>query len=215
MSAFFDSGKEMFFKSLKYFGIVAIIILLWPLNMFAQDYIMEIRTSATLESMLILNIDPDISVDLGIIEVGDNLFQVTKYPDDINFSVESTENWNLSIIATDKYFTCTDDSSCRVPIEFISYYIENKGTNWDNGLFSNIANRTKDTPLPLSTEETTILVNGNKNNIGGAEQNSFILRWKLNIEDNLINMSKFSNLKIKDGYYKANFYLTLTEADSK
>jgi len=205
----------MFFTSVKYFLIIGLITSFWQLKTFAQDHIMEVGVSTTLESMLILNVDPDVSVDLGIMEVGDNLYQVTKYPEDVAFSIESTENWSLSISSTDDYFTCIDDSSCKVPLDFVSFYIENKGTNWDNGLFSDIANRTKDTTLTLSTKKKTVLVNGNKNNIGGADENSFVLRWKISFEDNLIKMDKFSDLKIKDGYYKANFYLTLTESNSK
>jgi len=140
---------------------------------------MEISFSNTLEDILILNIDPDVKVDLGITEVSDNLYQITKYPDDVHFSIESTGNWNLSISAANKYFICSDDSTCKVPVDFVSYYIENKGTNWDNGLFSNIANRTKDTALSLSNKKTMVLVNGKKNNIGGAEENAFVLRWEL------------------------------------
>jgi len=206
----FDLNKKYLLNSL----LSLIIILMVNPKSFSQDMIMETYFSASLESMLILNIDPDVKVELGIMEVGDNLYQITKYPDDVHFSIESTGNWNLSISATDRYFTCTDDSSCKVPVNFVSYYIENKGTNWDNGLFSNIANRTKDTVLSLSQKKTTVLVNGNKNNIGGSEENAFVLRWKLSFEDEPIKMEEFANLKIKEGYYTANFFLTLTEAES-
>ncbi|PLX08305.1 MAG: hypothetical protein C0598_12365 [Marinilabiliales bacterium] len=177
----------------------------------AQGEIMEANVSATLESVLILNIDPDVNVEFGIVEVSQNLYQITRKPEDIHFSVESTGNWNLSVSASDNYFTCIDDSSCKIPIDFVSYQIENKGTNWDNGLFSNIANRTKDTTLSLSQNKTTVLVNGNKNNIGGAEQNSFVLRWYLNFDDDLLKIDEFYKYKIKEGYYKADFFITLTE----
>lgn len=200
---------------LKYNVLVFLFALFGNGNIYAQDMIMDTYFSASLESMLILNIDTDVRVDLGIMEVGDNLYQITKYPEDVHFSIESTGNWKLSISATDKYFVCNDDSSCKVPVDFISFYIENKGTNWDNGLFSNIANRTKDTTLSLSAEKTTILVNGSRNNIGGSEQNAFVLRWKLNFEGNPDKMEEFANLKLKEGYYTADFFLTLSESDSK
>jgi hypothetical protein len=96
----------------------------------------------------------------------------------------------------------------------VSYYIENKGTNWDNGLFSNIANRTKDTALSLSNKKTMVLVNGKKNNIGGAEENAFVLRWELGFMNDQIKMEDFSKLKIKEGYYTAGFFLTLTKSES-
>ena len=206
----FDLNNNYFIKGLS----LLLIVLMINSKSFAQDMIMETYFSASLESLLILNIDPDVKIELGVMEVGDNLYQITKYPDDVHFSIESTGNWNLSISANSKYFTCTDDSSCKVPVNFVSYYIENKGTNWDNGLFSNIANRTKDTVLSLSQKKTTILVNGNKNNIGGSEENAFVLRWKLSFEDEPIKMEEFANLKIKEGYYSANFFLTLTESES-
>ena len=118
---------------------------------------METRVDAKLETVLVLNIDPDANIEFGIKEINDNLYQITKNPDDINFSVESTGNWNLSISATDQYFSGVNDSSQKIPVDFIGYYIENKGNNWDNGLFSNIANKSKDTLLALTTKETTIL----------------------------------------------------------
>ncbi len=177
----------------------------------AQGEIMETHVAATLESVLILNINPGVNVEFGIIEVSENLYQITHKPDDIHFSVESTGNWDLSVSASDNYFSCVDDSSCKIPIDFVGYQIENEGTNWDNGLFSHIANRTKDTTLSLSTKKTTVLVNGNKNNIGGKEQNAFVLRWKLNFEDDLLKIDKFYKYKIKEGYYRADFYITLTE----
>ncbi len=195
---------------MKKFSIILILFVLLSKLVSAQGEIMEIFASATLESLLILNVEPDIEVEFGVIEVTDNLYQITKHPDDIHFSVESTDNWTLSITSSDK-FTCLDDTSCKIPIDFVSYYIESKGTNWDNGLFSDIANRTKDTTLTLSPEKTTVLVNGSKNNIGGAEQNTFVLRWDLSFVDDLFQMNNYSKLKIKDGYYKANIYLTLTE----
>jgi len=187
------------------------IVILCHGSLYAQEGVMETHVSATLESVLILNIDPDIEVEFGLVEVGDNIYQITKHPDDVHFSVESTGNWNLSISATDNYFRSLDDSTYKVPIDFVGYFIENKGTNWDNGLFSDIANRTKDTILSLSPVKTTVLINGNKNNIGSSDQNAFVLRWKINFDDEFIKMDEFVNLKIKEGYYKANFYLTLTE----
>ncbi len=199
-------------KQTKFIGILILFLLLSRcFSVFSQGEIMETNVAATLESVLILNIDPDVNVEFGVVEISQNLFQITRKPDDIHFSVESTGNWNLSISASDSYFTCVDDSSCKIPIDFISYQIENKGTNWDNGLFSNIANRTKDTTLTLTAQQTKVLVNGNKNNIGGAEQNAFVLRWYLNFDDDLLKIDKFYKYKIKEGNYKADFFITLTE----
>lgn len=178
----------------------------------AQEMDMETRVEANLESVLILNMDPEANIEFGIKEINDNLYQVTKTPDDVNFSVEATGNWNLSISATEPYFSGINDSSQKIPIDFIGYYIENKGTNWDNGLFSNIANKSKDTLLALTTKETTILINGRRNNIGGADNNSFVLRWKFIYEDEITKMKKFSRFKIKDGYYVGGFYVTLSES---
>jgi len=178
----------------------------------AQEIDIETRVEAKLESVLILNIDPNANIEFGIKEINDNLYQITKNPDDVNFSIESTGNWNLSISAIDQYFNGINDTSQKIPVDFIGYYIENKGENWDNGLFSNIANKSKDTLLPLTTKETMILINGKRNNIGGSDNNSFVLRWKFIYEDEITKMKEFSNLKIKDDYYIGGFYITLSES---
>ncbi len=178
----------------------------------AQEIDIETRVEAKLESVLILNIDPNANIEFGIKEINDNLYQITKNPDDVNFSIESTGNWNLSISAIDQYFSGINDTSQKIPVDFIGYYIENKGDNWDNGLFSNIANKSKDTLLPLTTKETMILINGKRNNIGGSDNNSFVLRWKFIYEDEITKMKEFSNLKIKDDYYIGGFYITLSES---
>ena len=153
--------------NINYSTILYISILLHLSNLFpnfclAQENIMQTNVSATLETILILNIDPDVELEFGIVEVGENVYQLTKHPEDVHFSVESTGNWNLSISATNNYFTSVDDSSYKIPVDFVGYYIENKGSNWDNGLFSDIANRTKDTTLSLSPKKTTVLVSGLK-----------------------------------------------------
>ncbi len=192
--------------------ILITVLLLTKIIALAQTIDMETRVEARLESVLILNIDPEANIEFGIKEVNDNLYQITKTPDDVNFSIESTGNWNLSISATNPYFKGINDPNQEIPIEFIGYYIENKGTNWDNGLFSNIANKTKDTLLPLRTEETMILINGKRNNIGSATNNAFVLRWKFIYENELTKMKEFSNFKIEDDYYIAGFYITLSES---
>jgi len=197
----------------KYLNLILgfLTLILW-ISTTAQEIDIETRVEAKLESVLILNIDPDARIEFGIKEVNDNLYQVTKNPDDVNFSVESTGNWNLSISATDPYFSGINDSSQKIPVDFIGYYIENKGNNWDNGLFSNIANKSKDTLLALTTKETTILINGRRNNIGGADNNSFVLRWKFIYENELTKMKKFTSFQIKDDYYVGGFYITLSES---
>jgi len=173
---------------------------------------LETSVEAKLESVLILNIDPEAHIEFGIREINDNLYQITKQPDDVNFTVESTGNWNLSISATDPYFTGLSDSTSKIPVDFIGYTIQNMGTNWDNGLFSNIANKSRDTILPLSTDETMVLINGRKNNIGGAENNAFILRWKFIYEEEFTKMKEFSLFGIKEDYYTGGFYVTLSES---
>ncbi len=192
--------------------ILSSLLLCMCMATYAQETNIEVRTEAILESILVLNIDPDAVIEFGIKEVNDNLYQITKKPDDVNFSVESTGNWNLSISATDPYFTGTNDPNQKIPVDFIGYYIENMGNNWDNGLFSNIANKTKDTLLPLKARETMILINGRRNNIGGSDNNSFILRWKFIYEDEITKMKKFSSFKIKDDYYMGGFHITLSES---
>ncbi len=177
-----------------------------------QEIDIETVVEAKLESVLILNIDPEARIEFGIKEVNDNLYQITKQPDDVNFSVESTGNWNLSISATEPYFRGSTDSSSMIPVDFIGYTIQNMGTNWDNGLFSNIANRSRDTILPLKQEETLVLINGRKNNIGNSNNNAFVLRWKFIYEEEFTKMKEFSLFKIKEDYYTGSFYVTLTES---
>nr|NQU89675.1 hypothetical protein [Bacteroidota bacterium] len=187
-------------------------MLLLPLLQFAQEeFNIETRVEARLESVLILNVDPEIRIEFGVSEVSDNLYQITQPPDDINFSVESTGNWNLSITASEPYFTGVNDPTQKIPVDFVGFFVENRGNNWDNGLFSNIANRTKDTIISLSDERKLVLTNGNRNNIGGADRNAFVLRWKFIYEDDVLKIRKFSNLDIKDDHFVGRFYITLSE----
>ncbi|MDZ7743770.1 MAG: hypothetical protein U5Q03_19055 [Bacteroidota bacterium] len=65
---------------------------------------METDMEARMETVLVLNIDPESRIDFGIKEVNENLYQITKSPVDVSFSVESTSNWKLSISADKPYF---------------------------------------------------------------------------------------------------------------
>jgi len=174
---------------------------------------METHFEARLESMLILNVDPEVRIEFEITRVNDNLYQITKFPDDVPFSVESTTDWKLSIAASEPYFRGVNDPSQTIPIDFISFYIDNRGKNWDNGPFSHIANRTKDTLIALTGEHTVVLANGAKNNIGGQSRNDFVLRWKFNFEEEMSKMRIFSNLDIQEDNFVGRFYITLSETD--
>lgn len=189
-----------------------LVLFLFSMNLAAQEYFMESHLEARLESMLILNVDPEVKIEFGITKVNDNLYQITKYPDDIPFSVESTSNWQLSIAASEPNFRGVNDPTQTIPIDFISYHIENRGRNWDNGPFSNIANRTKDTLVPLKSSKTVVLAEGRKNNIGGSSRNSFVLRWKFNFETDQAKMREFSNLDIQEDQFIGRFYITLSES---
>ncbi len=193
-------------------NIVGLFIFFWSFSAMAQETNLEMSMEARLEPVLMLNIDPDTKIEFGIKKVNDNLYEITKKPDDINFSVESTGNWNLSISSANTYFTDVNDSTKKIPVDFLGYTIENRGNNWDNGIFSHIANRSKDTILPLKPEKTLVLINGRRNNIGGHSRNSFVLRWKFIFEDDLNKMIEFSNLSVEDGYYIDGFYITLSES---
>jgi len=191
---------------------ILFLILIIPMVICGQQFQQETGVEARLESMLILNIDPEIKIDFGISEVSDHLYQITSPPDDVNFSVESTGNWNLSITASEPYFTGVNDPTQKIPVDFVGFYIENKGNNWDNGLFSDIANRTKDTVLSLSDDRKMVMTNGNQNNIGGAEKNSFVLRWKFIFEDDAAKVRKFAEMDIQDDHFVGRFYITLSES---
>ena len=182
---------------------------------YAQEHILEVQVASKLESILNLNMDPNARVEFGIQEVNENLYQVTKEPEDINFSIESTGAWNVSISAADPYFIGTNDTSSKIPVDFIGFYIENRGTNWDNGLFSNIANLTRDTVISLSAEKITVLTNGNRGNIGGTDRNSFVIRWRFNYEDEALKIKKFTGMKIQDDYYSGKFFITLSESQTQ
>lgn len=194
-------------------GLYLFIFLIFPFtHLKAQENNLEVKFDSRLESILILNMDPETNLEFGIREINDQLYQITKTPEDINFSIESTGSWNLSITAADPYFTGTNDSSQKIPVDFIGFYIENRGSNWDNGLFSNIANLTRDTVISLSADKITVLTNGKKGNIGGSDKNSFVLRWKFNFEDEATKIKKFTGMKIKDDYYSGRFFITLSES---
>jgi hypothetical protein len=155
---------------------------------------------------------PEQYVEFGIIRINDNLYQITKQPDDVMFSVESTGNWNLSLSSSDIYFTGVNDSTHKIPVDFLGFFVENTGTNWDNGLFSNIANATKDTVVFLTPEKTQLLESGARGNIGGSAENSFILRWKFFYEDNALRTRRFTDYVIEDDNYRVGYYITLSES---
>ena len=193
------------------FGLLQLIIFS---RVYAQETPIIINTEAKLDNVLLLRMTPEKYVEFGIKKINENLYQITKQPDDVLFSVESTGNWNLSISAADPYFTGKDDSTHKVPVDFLGIYVQNTGSNWDNGLFSNMANATKDTIVYLAPEETRLLENGIRGNIGGSDQNSFVLRWKFFYEDDALKIRKFSDFDIQDDTYKVGYFITLSESSA-
>lgn len=178
----------------------------------AQETPRLIVTEAKLDNVLILRMAPERYVEFGIMKINDNLYQITKHPDDVMFSVESTGNWDLAISAVEPYFTGDNDPEHKIPVDFIGLTVENTGTNWDNGLFSNIANATKDTIVYLSDDRVDLLQSGLRGNIGGSSQNSFIIRWKFFYEDEALRTLKFSDFNIFDDNYKVGYTITLSES---
>ncbi len=189
-----------------------LMCLLSSAELFSQETPLLINTEARLENVLLLRMTPERYLEFGIKKINDNLYQITKQPDDVMFSVESTGNWDLAISANDAVFTGEEDSTHKVPVDFIGLYVENTGSNWDNGLFSNMANATKDTIVYLSPERTRLLESGARGNIGGSSQNSFILRWKFFYEDEILKMRKFTDYDIHDDIYKVGYNVTLSES---
>jgi hypothetical protein len=191
---------------------MGLLQMLIPLGLSAQETPMLINTEARLENVLLLRMTPEKYVEFGIKKINENLYQITKQPQDVMFSVEATGCWNLSISAADSYFTGISDSTHKIPVDFIGLYVENTGTNWENGLFSNMANATKDTIVYLAPEKTSLLESGSRGNIGAAEQNSFILRWKFFYEDDALKTRKFNAYEINDDDYKVGYFITLSES---
>ena len=191
---------------------VVILQLLTSVNLDAQETPMLINTEARLENVLLLRMTPEMYVEFGIKKINENLYQITKQPDDLMFSVESTGNWDLSISANDGVFTGENDSTHKVPVDFMGLVVENTGANWDNGLFSNMANATKDTIVYLAPERIKLLESGVRGNIGNSMQNSFILRWKFFYEDDALKTRRFDDYNIFDDYYKVGYYVTLSES---
>ena len=189
-----------------------LLMLLAFTRLSAQETPILVNIDARLDNVLLLKMTPERYVEFGIKKINENLYQITKQPDDVMFSVESTGNWNLSISASDPYFTGQADSTHKVPVDFLGLYVENTGTNWDNGLFSNMANATKDTIVCLAPETTSLLESGVRGNIGGTDQNSFILRWKFFYEDDALKIRKFTDYNIYDDDYKVGYYITLSES---
>lgn len=191
---------------------LGLLIMLPQLKLAAQEIPILINTEARLENVLMLKIAPDMRVEFGIKKINENLYQITKQPDDVMFSVESTGNWDLSISADNSQFTGISDSTHKVPVDFLGLLVENTGTNWDNGLFSNMANITKDSIVYLSPERTKLLESGVRGNVGSSENNSFILRWKFSFEDEVLKIRRFSDYIIEDDNYTVGFYITLSES---
>lgn len=180
--------------------------------MVAQDIPQQIFMSVTLEPMLNLNIQPDLELEFGIMEINEDLYHVTKKPEDVVLSVESTTSWSLSISAETPYFISDKNPDNMIPVEFVGYTVENMGTNWDNGPFSNIINYSKDTILELSDDRTRVLTNGRRNNLGGSDKNSFVVHWKLLWERDAIRLKNYVNNFMTDERYKVNVRLTLSES---
>lgn len=177
----------------------------------AQKDPVFVYVEARLENVLSLHLSPDSYCEFGIKKINDGLYQITKPPEDIIFDVESTGNWNVAISSEKPYFTGVNDTTSKIPIDFIGFTIENIGESWDDGLFSHIANLTKDTVIHLTDQTTRVLENGMLNNIGGSNRNSFILRWRFDYEDENLRTKEFSDFDIQDDLYKVAFYLTLSE----
>jgi len=192
--------------------LVTVCLVCAPFVAGAQNVPQLVNTEARLETVLQLNMSSDNYVEFGIKRINEDLYQITKQPDDVMFSVESTANWDISITADDAYFRGSGDSTQKIPVDFIGLYVENKGSNWDNGLFSNIANVTRDTIIYLSPEKTRLLASGLRGNIGGSDQNSFILKWKFFYEDESARTARFSDFDIADDYYSVGFVITLSES---
>jgi hypothetical protein len=187
-------------------------LLLCLTRLAAQETPMIINTEARLDNVLILRITPENYVQFAIRKINENLYQITEQPEDVMFSVESTGNWDLALNSTDAYFTGLKDSTHKIPVDFLGFFIENTGTNWDNGLFSNIANATKDTIVYLSDDKINLLESGTRGNIGGSTANSFVLRWKFFYEDDILRTRKFSDFEIEDDTYRVGYYVTLSES---
>lgn len=170
-----------------------------------------VNVEARLENVLVLNVEPDIYCEFGVKKINDNLYQITSQPDDILFSVESTDSWNLSVTAADTCFRGIGDSTRTVPLEFVGMYIENIGTNWDNGLFSNIVNITKDTAVYLTPDRTLLLENGKLDNVGSSSHNAFILRWNFFFENDGLRFKRFPGREIMDDNYSVGVFITLSE----
>ena len=192
--------------------LVILLMLAVNIRTAAQGIPVIINTEARLDNVLMLKMTPERYVEFSIKKVNENLYQITKQPDDVMFSVESTGNWDLSITAAEPFFSGVNDSTHKIPVSFLGLYVENTGTNWDNGLFSNMANATKDTVVYLDTERISLLESGVRGNIGGSLQNSFILRWKFFYEDDALKIRKFNEFDIFDDTYKVGYYITLSES---
>ena len=189
-----------------------ILFTLLATNVYAQEQeAREVFAKVVLDPFMCLNVQPDLEIEFGILEINQDLYHVTKQPDDVLFSVESTANWNLSISTEQAYFTGEKNPDHKIPVEFVGYTVEDLGTNWDNGSFSNILNYSKDTILELSPERTRVLANGRRNNMGDADMNSFIIHWKLLFERNALRMRNYSQYFMEDERFKVNVQLTLSE----
>ena len=193
-----------------FLGVLLLTVIFNPAT--AQETPLLIHTEARLENVLLLKIEPDMKVEFEVKKVNENLYHITRQPDDIMFSVESTGNWDLAIASADAYFTGINDSTRKIPLDFMGLQIENRGTNWDNGLFSNMANATKDTIVYMTPHMSRLLASGLQGTIGGIDENSFILRWKFFYEDEILRYKKYNDFNIEDDTYTIGFYITLSES---
>ncbi len=199
-------------KNLSSVYFTFLIVVLFPYISVTQEISREVNLRSDLVSMIQLNIDPDVHLEFGINEINDKLYQITKYPDDVIFSVESTEDWTLSIEALSSYFKGVKDTTLTIPIDFMGFTIENQGNNFDNGKFSNIYNITKDTIIELSAEKRMLMTNGRRHNIGGAKDNYFVLRWHFLYKDDPLRMREFYNFRMANDLFRVGISMTLTRS---
>ena len=192
--------------------LLGVLFLFTPYFSISQEDSKTVDFESNLLSVIQLNIEPDVRLEFGMKEINERLFQVTRYPDDVIFSVESTEDWTLSIAATSSYFRGVQDSTLTIPVDFVGLMVESHGNNYDNGKFSNIYNTTKDTIIELSSEKTMLLTNGRRHNIGNAQDNYFVLRWIFLYQDDPKKMGEFYNFKMANDLFRVGVRLTLTKS---
>jgi len=193
--------------------IITIILFAFILPLKAQvqltDQSKEVTVNANLNSILDLNMDPEITVTFEFIQIDQGNFMIVNRNEQIMFSVESTANWRLEYAAAETAFQGWYDPSNQVELNNVGVRIQCMGSHQDNGV--NLINHTQNGAVALGSRKSVLLEKGIQSNIGDATANTFLLTWEIGTRSGNMNQMSIIFQNVSEDIYMVNVDFTLTE----